>query len=54
MNSNCIADGCSAEKTRHGGARPLIRFCILVFTFLFICSSLQAEWQVGEGPLMTQ
>ena len=58
MNSNRIASDCSTETWRRSGARPLrreiIRFSLIIFVVLFICSSVWAEWQIGQGPLMTR
>ncbi|MBN1804412.1 MAG: hypothetical protein JW837_04115 [Sedimentisphaerales bacterium] len=58
MNSKCIAGGYSAEMTGQGVVSflrcDIIRFFLVIFTVLFICSSVQAEWQVGQGPLMTR
>ena len=50
MDSNCITSGCSVQRTQR---RP-IRFCVIIFALLCICSPMQAEWQVSQGPLMTQ
>ena len=58
MDSNCIASGCSVQRTQRRGIRFLkrdtIRFCVIIFALLCICSSVHAEWQVSQGPLMTQ
>ncbi len=57
MDSNCITRGCSVHGTQRGIRllkRDTIRFCVIIFALLCICSPTQAEWQVGQGPLMTQ
>jgi hypothetical protein len=58
MDSNCIAKDCSTQRTHQSGMRLLTRnkisFYIIIFTLLCVCSSVQAQWQVSKGSLMTR
>jgi hypothetical protein len=58
MDSNCIESGFSKRKTHNSGKQLLgwerCRFWFIVSVVLCICSSIWAEWEPANGPLMTQ
>ena len=58
MDSNRIESGFSERKT-HNSSKQLLRwercrFWVIISIVLCICSSIRADWQPANGPLMTQ